>query len=56
MVLVCHIVFCQVLNEIDVKGPNNVKEHITVGNVLEKLPKDQPSALEEDPSQKAKVV
>ena len=38
-----------VLDEIDVRGHKIVYEHIRVGNVRTKVPKNQPRVLEEGP-------
>ena len=38
-----------VLDEIDVASPKLVYEHIRVGRVWEKIPKDHPRVLEEGP-------
>ena len=45
-----------VLDEIYVRGPKNVYEYIFIGNVQEKIHKDEPRFLKEGPNLWAEVV
>ena len=45
-----------VLDEIYVRGPKLVYEHMRVGKVCENIPKDHPWALEEGPFKSAQAV